>query len=121
MLIGDIDKIKRIVANLLDNAIKYTEIGYVSLVVNSSIKNHVCYLEIRIQDTGVGMNDYVLDHLFEDFVRSEDIKNTNKSGLGLGLSITKKLVDKLGGTITCQSKVGEGTTFVVTLTQKVSD
>ncbi len=121
MLIGDIVKIKRIVANLLDNAIKYTEIGYVSFVVNSSIKNHVCYLEIRVQDTGVGMNDYVLEHLFEDFVRSEDIKNTNKSGLGLGLSITKKLVDKLGGTITCQSKVGEGTTFVVTLTQKVSD
>mgnify|MGYP002798717111 FL=1 len=121
MLIGDIVKIKRIVANLLDNAIKYTELGYVSFVVNSSIKNHVCYLEIRVQDTGVGMNDYVLEHLFEDFVRSEDIKNTNKSGLGLGLSITKKLVDKLGGTITCQSKVGEGTTFVVTLTQKVSD
>ena len=65
------------------------------------------------------MNQDVLDHLFENFVRSEENMNTNKSGLGLGLSITKKLVDKLGGTINCESIIGEGTTFVVKLTQKV--
>lgn len=119
--IGDKDKIKRIIANLLDNAIKYTEIGYITFTVTSKVKENICYLKIVIQDTGVGMNEYVLSHLFEDFVRSEENKNSTKSGLGLGLSITKRLVDKMGGTISCTSKEGEGSTFVVKLTQKVSD
>lgn len=118
-LVGDVNKIKRILANLLDNAIKYTELGYITLTINSTIKGNNCDLEIIVKDTGVGMNRDVLDHLFENFVRSEENMNTNKSGLGLGLSITKKLVDKLGGTINCESIIGEGTTFVVKLTQKV--
>ena len=118
-LVGDVNKIKRILANLLDNAIKYTELGYITLTINSTIKGNNCDLEIIVKDTGVGMNQDVLDHLFENFVRSEENMNTNKSGLGLGLSITKKLVDKLGGTINCESIIGEGTTFVVKLTQKV--
>lgn len=118
-LVGDVNKIKRIIANLLDNAIKYTELGYITLIINSTIKGNTCDLEIIVKDTGVGMNKDVLDHLFENFVRSEENMNTNKSGLGLGLSITKKLVDKLGGIIDCKSIIGEGTTFTVKLTQKV--
>ena len=120
-LIGDIDKIKRIIANLLDNAIKYTEIGYISLFVNSTVKNKLCKLEITVQDTGVGIDEYTQEHLFENFIRSEEHKNSTKSGLGLGLSITKKLVDLMGGTINCTSKVGEGTTFTVKINQKISD
>ena len=66
---GDIDKIKRIVANLLDNAIKYTEIGYITLSVTSKVKGDSCELEITVKDTGVGMNQDVLNHLFENFVK----------------------------------------------------
>ena len=121
MLKGDIDKIKRIVANLLDNAIKYTDIGYISLIVNSSIKNNLCNLEMRISDTGIGIDRKVINHLFENFVRSSEHKDSNKSGIGLGLSITKKLVDLMNGSIECESKEGTGTTFIVKISQKVGD
>ena len=121
VLRGDIDKIKRIVANLLDNAIKYTDMGYISLVVTSSIKNNLCNLEIRIEDTGIGMDQQVLNHLFENFVRSSEHKDSNKSGMGLGLSITKKLVDLMNGSIECESKEGAGTTFIVKISQKISN
>ena len=120
-LIGDIDKIKRIVANLLDNAIKYTEAGCISLIVNSSIKSNRCYLKICIQDTGTGIDQQVLNHLFENFVRSSEHKDSNKSGMGLGLSITKKLVDLMNGSIECKSKKGIGTTFIIKITQKVGN
>ena len=121
VLIGDIDKIKRIVTNLLDNAIKYTEMGYITLKVNSSIKNKICYLEICVQDTGIGISKQVSEHLFENFVRSSDHQNSNKSGMGLGLSITKKLVDLMDGSIECESEEGKGTTFIVRISQKVGD
>ena len=120
-LIGDIDKIKRIVANLLDNAIKYTEAGCISLIVNSSIKSNRCYLKICIQDTGTGIDQQVLNHLFENFVRSSEHKDSNKSGMGLGLSITKKLVDLMNGSIECKSKKCIGTTFIIKITQKVGN
>lgn len=121
VLRGDIDKIKRIVANLLDNAIKYTDMGYISLVVNSSNKNNLCNLEIRIEDTGIGMDWQVINHLFENFVRSSEHKDSNKTGMGLGLSITKKLVDLMNGSIECESEEGKGTTFIVRISQKISN
>ena len=121
VLRGDIDKIKRIVANLLDNAFKYTDMGYISLVVTSSIKNNLCNLEICIEDTGIGMDRQVLNHLFENFVRSSEHKDSNKSGMGLGLSITKKLVDLMNGSIECESEESKGTTFIVRISQKVGD
>ena len=121
ILVGDIDKIKRIIANLLDNAIKYTDIGYITLNINGTIKNNKCILKIVISDTGIGMDEYVQEHLFENFIRADENKNTAKTGLGLGLSISKKLIEKLNGEISCTSKKGEGTTFTVIIPQKVSD
>ena len=118
-LIGDIDKIKRIIANLLDNAIKYTNEGDISIIVESKLKKGNCNLKITIIDTGVGIDALVSEHLFEDFIRSEEDKNSNKSGLGLGLSITKRLVDKMNGKISCSSKKEKGTKFVIELDQKV--
>ena len=118
-LIGDIDKIKRIIANLLDNAIKYTNQGEISIIVESKLRNNNCNLKITIIDTGAGIDVLVSEHLFEDFIRSEEDKNSNKSGLGLGLSITKRLVDKMNGKISCSSKKEKGTKFVIELNQKV--
>lgn len=118
-LIGDIDKIKRIIANLLDNAIKYTNQGNISIIVESKLKKENCNLKITIIDTGIGIDALVSEHLFENFIRSEEDKNSNKSGLGLGLSITKRLVDKMNGKISCSSKKEKGTKFVIELDQKV--
>lgn len=117
-LIGDITKIKRIVVNLLDNAIKYTEKGSITINVKSLVKDDKCHLEIIIKDTGVGMDEYVKNHLFENFIRSEDYKDSDKSGLGLGLALTKKLVDIMGGSITVFSSK-KGSIFKVKLQQKV--
>ncbi len=120
-LFGDVNKVKRIIASLLDNAIKYTQIGYVNLTITATVKNKKCYLEIVIKDTGIGITEEEQKFIFENFTRSEVNKNSDRLGMGLGLSLAKKIVEKLDGTITCTSKVGEGSTFVVKLVQKVSD
>lgn len=118
VLEGDIDKIKRIIINLVDNAIKYTNDGKINLNVNSSIKNRKCHLEIVIKDNGKGMDKYVVNHLFENFTRASDYKDSATAGLGLGLAITKRLVDILNGEISCTTSA-KGTTFEIKLTQKV--
>ena len=118
VLEGDIDKIKRIIINLVDNAIKYTNDGKINLNVNSSIKNRKCHLEIVIKDNGKGMDKYVVNHLFENFTRASDYKDSATAGLGLGLAITKRLVDILNGEISCTTSA-KGTTFKIKLTQKV--
>lgn len=118
VLEGDIDKIKRIIINLVDNAIKYTNDGKINLNVNSSIKNRKCHLEIVIKDNGKGMDEYVVNHLFKNFTRAGDYKDSATAGLGLGLAITKRLVDILNGEISCTTSA-KGTTFEIKLTQKV--
>ena len=118
VLEGDIDKIKRIIINLVDNAIKYTDNGKINLNVNSSIKNRKCHLEIVIKDNGKGMDKYVVNHLFKNFTRASDYKDSATAGLGLGLAITKRLVDILNGEISCTTSA-KGTTFEIKLTQKV--
>lgn len=118
VLEGDIDKIKRIIINLVDNAIKYTDNGKINLNIKSSIKGSICKLEIIIKDNGKGMDEYVINHLFENFTRASDYKDSATAGLGLGLAITKRLVDILNGEINCTTSA-KGTTFKIKLTQKV--
>ena len=67
------------------------------------------------------MDRQVINHLFENFVRSSEHKDSNKTGMGLGLSITKKLVDLMNGSIECESEEGKGTTFIVRISQKISN
>ena len=120
-LIGDPDKIKRILANLIDNAIKYTEKGKVVVSVDNKIKNNKCDLTITVEDTGIGIDNKTSKNLFSNFNRSEKHMDSHISGMGLGLSITKSLVEMMNGKISYESEVGKGTKFIVKLIQKVGN
>ena len=114
-LLGDMDRIAQIVDNLLTNAVKFTESGTISF--NARYGDGHLYLEVK--DTGIGMNEIMLSRIFRPFGRLAS--ETNTDGFGLGLPITKGLVDLLGGTITVSSKAGSGSTFCVTLPLPTTD
>ena len=116
---GDYGKIKRIASNLLTNAIKYTDQGYIEFVVDCINVKDVCNLRISITDTGRGISEDQVEFLFTKFYRREEDKDTDISGTGLGLAITKSLVDLLGGKISVNSTENVGSTFLVTLGQKI--
>jgi signal transduction histidine kinase len=118
-LYGDKDKVKTIINHLVSNAIKYTNEGVVELSIDSIVIKDKCNLRITVTDTGVGIKEEDLANIFDKFYRSEENKDSDISGTGLGLSITKSIVDLMEGKITVNSTVGVGTTFTVTLSQKV--
>ena len=120
-LYGDREKIKQIITNLLTNAIKYTEKGFVDFNVSSSIEKGICNLTISVKDTGRGMKEEMLPNLFTKFNRLDEDKDTDIEGTGLGLAITKSLVELLDGTIGVESTYGVGSTFTVTVPQKVKE
>ena len=115
---GDRLKISQILLNLLSNAVKYTPArGTVTFTVSTHAAPSPRWVnvEFRVKDTGIGMAPDFLPRLYEPFVREETSAATNIGGTGLGMTITKQLVDLMNGTITVTSRVGIGTEFVVTL------
>ena len=120
VLIGDKQRIKQIVTNLLTNAIKYTKEGFILLQVESEIVEDKVKLTFSVEDSGIGMAEEDIKNLYTKFQRFDMEKNVNIAGTGLGMAITKGLVDLLGGEIDVKSTYGEGTTFTVTLTQEIS-
>lgn len=110
MLKTDNSRIQRVIANLLDNAIKFTcEKGTISL----GLSDHPNYIEIRIQDTGIGIDKKDIGRIFEPFYRADQSRTS--VGNGLGLSLVKSMVHSLNGEISVQSTLGEGSTFTVIL------
>jgi len=120
MLYGDYANIKKVVTNLLSNAAKYTESGYVKYDVNCVKKNDICRLIISVEDSGRGIKPEQMNKLFTKFQRLDEDKNTTVEGTGLGLAITKHLVEMMGGEIVVQSKYGTGSKFTVTLDQRIT-
>lgn len=110
-------RIQRIFSNLLSNAIKFTPPG--GTVYFRAIEREIIgdkYLvTIQVKDTGTGMSEEFQEHMFEIFAQEENDTNTFNIGTGLGLSIVKNLVELMGGTIRCSSKLGVGTEFFVTM------
>jgi two-component system phosphate regulon sensor histidine kinase PhoR len=104
--------IDRILNNLVSNAVKYTPSGGRVCVRLHRANREAC---IQIVDTGIGIPEDSLPHLFEEFYRAPNAKLQEREGTGLGLAITKDLVIRYGGQIAVQSKVGTGTTFTITL------
>lgn len=119
-LIGDKKHVEKIVNNLLLNSIKYTEGGDIWLDVSCINNNDECTLNISIKDTGRGMTDEEMSRLFKKIVRLDARPDSRSNGTEVGLTVTKSLVDMMGGTINAESTFGEGTTFEVTIPQKIS-
>ena len=119
-LCGDEVRIRQIINNLLSNAVKYTKEGTVTLTINfEKLSENQITLNISVKDTGIGIREEDLNKLFSSFTRIEEKRNRNIEGTGLGLNLTKKLVEMMGGEIHAKSTYGEGSEFVVWIPQKV--
>ncbi len=114
--LGDPTRIRQILINLLNNAVKFTENGKVSLNVRvNGKKDDRVYIEFEVQDEGIGMSDETQKRLFKAFSQGDETTTRRFGGTGLGLSIVKELVALMKGTVNLRSSVGEGTTVTVTL------
>lgn len=129
-LFGDEIRIRQVVNNLLSNAVKYTNEGSVTLSVwaekvdvdpMQGDNTSRVELFIQVKDTGIGIREKDREKLFNDFVRLDEKRNRNIEGTGLGLNLTKQLLDMMGGSIEVESTYGEGSVFTVCLLQQVSD
>ena len=121
-LIGSPRYVKRVMMNILSNAVKYNrENGqiYISCREIPSEQPEMPIIEFVCRDTGIGMTDEFQKHIFEPFAQEHTGSRTKFAGTGLGMPITKKLIEKMGGTITFESEKGVGTTFVIRVPFKI--
>ena len=121
-LIGSPAHVKRILMNILSNAVKYNKENgsiYISCRELISEQQDMTTIEFVCRDTGIGMTDEFQKHIFEPFAQEHTGSRTKFAGTGLGMPITKKLVEKMGGTITFESEEGVGTKFVVLIPFKI--
>ena len=109
---GDSERLEQIVVNLLSNGIKFTESGCVTLSVE---KQDDKFWTFQVHDTGIGIPSEAQDMIFEEFRQVDGSTTRTHGGTGLGLAITRRLVQEMGGDITCTSVVDEGSTFTVVL------
>lgn len=110
--------VNQVLLNLLSNAIKFTPAGgTVALTIRQKAGAPTGYgaYEIRVKDTGIGMSAEFIDHIFEPFERERNTTASGIQGTGLGMAITKNIIDAMGGTITVESEQGKGTEFVIDL------
>ncbi len=121
-LIGSPGYVKRVMMNILSNAVKYNrENGhiYISCMEIPSEQPEMTTMEFVCRDTGIGMTEEFQKHIFEPFAQEHTGSRTKFAGTGLGMAIAKKLVEKMGGTITFESEEGVGTTFVIRVPFKI--
>ena len=119
VLYGDEIRIRQIILNIVNNAIKYTEQGSISIHI--SFDTEKSKLICKVSDTGMGIKSEDLEKLFSSFQRLDETKNRNIEGTGLGLNITKKLVDMMDGNIYVESEYSKGSVFKAEVVQKVID
>lgn len=121
--LGDDGRIRQILINILNNALKFTRKGHVALSVTGTRGDtqDTEWLVFRIEDTGCGIREEDLKTIFENFQQVDSKRNRTVEGTGLGLSITKRLVELMQGTVHVESVYGEGTVFTVKIPQKIMD
>ncbi len=120
-LFGDEKKLRRVIMNLVDNAIKFTDEGCVSIVIGYRKESYGINLVVTIKDTGIGMDAESLERLFTRFNQVDTSRKRKEEGVGLGLAISQALVQKMGGAITIKSKPGKGCVVKFVIPQKVLD
>ncbi|OPJ58652.1 PAS domain-containing protein [Clostridium chromiireducens] len=108
----DDEKYERIILNLLSNAIKFTPAGKSIVVSMNSLKGNIC---VKVKDNGIGIPQDKIDIIFEKFGQVDSSLSRQAEGTGIGLSLVKKFVEALGGSITVESTFGKGTTFIILL------
>jgi signal transduction histidine kinase/CheY-like chemotaxis protein/Tfp pilus assembly protein PilF len=114
-LIGDKLRFSQILINLISNALKFTKDGEVSISADLvKVENNAHFIEFKVKDNGIGIAEQDQEKIFENFVQV-DRRDLDYQGTGLGLSIVKRLLDLFGSTISLESKIGEGTTFMFTI------
>jgi CheY-like chemotaxis protein len=115
-------RIKQILINLINNAIKFTDIGGISLVISSDMIDETHHMvSFKVSDTGIGMTAEQQSRLFREFEQADLSTSRHYGGTGLGLSISKKLADLMQGKITVESKLNEGTTFTLSIPLLLDD
>ncbi len=115
-IMGDPGRLRQILVNLLSNAVKFTDEGEVSVSVSSKIvKDNMREILFAVKDTGIGISSDKMDKIFEPFTQVERVISRKRDGVGLGLAISKKLVELMGGKVWAQSVPGQGTTFHFTI------
>lgn len=123
-VICDALKLKEVYLNIMSNAIKYTpEGGSISMTLDEfpSEREDVGIFRCVISDSGIGMSEEFITHLFEEFTRETTVTESKIAGSGLGMPIVKRLVEFMDGTIEVKSRLGEGTTVIVTIPHKIAD
>lgn len=120
-LYGDEKKLRRVILNLVDNAIKFTDEGCVAISIGFRKESYGVNLAVSVKDTGIGMDEESLEKLFTSFGQVDTSRKRQEGGIGLGLNISRALVQKMGGAITVKSKLGKGSVIKFVVPQKVYD
>ncbi|WP_282132711.1 ATP-binding response regulator [Cellulophaga baltica] len=121
-LIGDPFRIRQILTNLISNAYKFTQEGFIKVVATVTIENNTLYkTRIQVIDSGIGIEKEKQEHIFKEFTQADDSTEKKYGGYGLGLTISKKLTELLQGKIGLQSDKNQGSTFTFTIPLKLSE
>ncbi len=122
VLKGDSVRIRQILTNLVDNAVKFTKEGSVDINADyEKTDEHNIMLKLEVSDTGVGIERENLDKIFESFMQVDSTRNRAAEGTGLGLAISNRLVELMGGTLSVESEYGKGSVFTVELPQELPE
>ena len=119
-LLGDDVRLRQILTNLLNNAVKYTHEGSVTLTVSGEIQGEKVLLDFLVEDTGIGIKEEDIKKLFVEFERIEEQKNRNIEGTGLGMNITRQLLEMMGSRLNVESIYGKGSKFSFALEQQIA-
>ena len=120
-VIADESRLRQVLGNLIGNAVKFTEHGYVLIELTGQRSGSDIHLVINVSDTGVGIPEDMIPRMFEKFEQADASHTRKFGGTGLGLAICKNIIEVMGGTITAKSQVGKGSQFQVALTVPVDD
>ncbi len=121
LLVGDPTRLRQILANLVSNAIKFTEAGCVALEIRTHVEGGRAICRTEVSDTGIGIAPEAIGKLFEPFSQADSSTTRRFGGTGLGLAITKRLCEKLGGQVEVHSRLGRGSRFVATIPFDISE